>query len=76
MTCRIGITTNLAARKKYWERKHGRLDGWTIIGTGLTKSQAQQLEIQKARDLRCRYGVGGDDPDSPGATWSVYYFRY
>ena len=47
---RVGITTNLEERKKYWKRKYPNLQGWRIIDSGLSRPDAQKkkrMSMQK-----------------------------
>ena len=74
MACRIGITTDPASRKRYWEREHPTLSNWQILRTFSNKMDAQKYETEQATRRGCRAHAGGDGPEI--ATWSVYYFTY
>jgi hypothetical protein len=73
MACRVGITTDPAARKAYWESQHPNLSGWTILGWYPTKQQAQNREDSYARAHGCVAHAGGPDVAGP---WAVYTFNY
>ena len=72
MACRVGITTNLARRQSEYERDYPNLYNWTILGSGLTKEQAQEIEN---REKAKGYEASGSGRDADGS-WSVYRFRY
>ena len=74
MPCRVGMTQDLEERKQYWQRRHPRMTGWTVIATYSRKSDAQARETSEARARGCLSGTGGTGPEY--ATWYVYYFRY
>ena len=74
MPCRIGITTDPQERRAYWQNQHPTLRNWQILGVYPTKSQAQQVETQTARNRGCQASPGGAGPEA--AQWSVYYFDY
>ena len=74
MPCRVGMTTNLETRKKYWESKVVGLTNWKILKTARSKAKAQELETEYGEKYGCNYHIGGDGPEI--ATWYVYYFKY
>ena len=74
MPCQVGITTDLARRKREWEQKIVGLRNWRRISTHRTRSAAQAREITEAERLNCNYGVGGAGAER--ATWHVYTFTY
>ena len=76
MPCRVGMTTDPTARRKFWENKHPTLKNWRILASDLSRQMAQQRENREARERGCQASGGGDDPDKPGARWSVYCFEY
>jgi hypothetical protein len=51
MPCRVGITTNPAGRKSYWEGQVVGLKNWQILAKYATKAEAQVYETTYA-DLR------------------------
>ena len=73
MPCRIGITTDLATRKKYWEGQVVGLTNWMVLGTYQTKNAAQAEETRLATLYGCQAHAGGPDVAAP---WSVYKFDY
>ena len=75
MGCRIGITTNEAERKQYWERVHPTLRNWEILSRHRSKSAAQHQENLLAEKHGCDASPGGDDSDIDDI-WVVYYFAY
>ncbi len=71
---RVGMTTDLAERKTFWQKKYGiRFYGWDVVESGLTYEQAQSLENEYRK-----HGFEGDagGPKVPGPVWSVYIFYY
>ena len=74
MACKVGMTTDLAARKSYWMGQHPTLHNWIILGTYSSKSAAQAAEIREAARFGCQAYQGGDGPEY--ATWYVYGFNY
>ncbi|MCY4571924.1 MAG: hypothetical protein OXF01_03905 [Gemmatimonadetes bacterium] len=75
MACRVGMTTNLVGRKRYWEGQHPlTLANWRVLETHHTKTAAQAAEIRLANAHGCIYGPGGDGPEH--AVWYVYYFTH
>ena len=73
MPCRVGITTNLAERKAYWENRVAGLTNWRILASYRSKERAQDHENSYAERYNCRAHAGGSD--APG-TWYVYRFNY
>lgn len=76
MACRIGITTDLNARKAYWESVHPTLKDWQVLAGPTTRSEAQALETQLAEEHGCVAHPGGNDPDDGSNQWYVYGFNY
>lgn len=76
MGCRIGITTNLEARKTYWAGIYRGFRDWQVMGGPFSKTKAQAEEDRLAAAHRCEAHAGGDDPDYPGAQWYVYGFNH
>ena len=76
MACRIGITTNLQARKAHWQSVHPTLNSWQILGGPTSKSDAQAIETKLAKQYNCEAYPGGDDPDDGSNQWYVYGFNY
>lgn len=75
MACRVGMTTDPAARKSYWQGQHPTMRNWTILASGLSREEAQKKEDDFARFGNCTASGGGNDPDRLKA-WSVYRFEY
>ncbi len=77
MPCVVGMTTNLKARQKQWEKElPGQIYEWVVLMDGLTREQAQQLEIRLADKHGCKSEPGGRGSSNPNATWTVYRFSY
>ncbi|MBD3249456.1 hypothetical protein GF336_05405 [Candidatus Woesearchaeota archaeon] len=76
MPCRVGMTTDLDARKKYWETVYNKIWNWTVSGPYATREEAQKQETFLALLHKCESGPGGDDPDNPLDDWYVYRFQY
>ena len=74
MACRVGITTDMEARRRYWESQHPTLQDWQVISLHSTKTAAQGAENRAATRHGCESGEGGDGPEV--ATWYVYFFTY
>ena len=80
MPCRVGITTDPAARKAYWEGQVVGLRNWTHSYVG-TKAAAQAEENSRKTNCNlfgnrgtCHGHPGGGDPDN--GYWYVYEFDY
>ena len=74
MTCYVGITTNLARRKREHQATYPSLRNWRRVGRAYrTKTAAQRAEDALAKRLNCRAHHGGG-PER--ATWYVYRFDY
>ena len=71
---RVGITTNLEERKKYWKRKYPNLQDWRAIDNGLSRLDAQKKEDEYAERHGCESHHGG--PKISGKKYSVYRFNY
>ncbi len=76
MGCRVGITTDLDAREKYWRGQYKSLNNWEVMFSDLTREEAQNMENALAIAHTCDSSPGGNDPDSPNAKWYVYKFEY
>jgi len=75
MVCRVGITTDLAARKSYWKRKFPRtFRNWQVVATFHSKSHAQAYENILANSWGCQSAPGGGRVERP--VWYVYYFEH
>jgi len=75
MTCRVGITTDLIARRAYWEKQFPKtFRNWQVVETCYSKSQAQTQETLLADAWGCESHPGGDGPEI--STWHVYYFQH
>ena len=73
MACRVGITTDLADRERYWRSQYPTLRNWTHISTHATQAAAQAREDEEAKRRGCESSAGG--PNIPGP-WYVYYFEH
>ena len=80
MPCRVGMTTDPATRKAYWEGQVVGLRNWTQSYAG-TKgaAQAEENSRKNTRNLlghrgTCHGHPGGGDPDN--GQWYVYEFEY
>ena len=75
MTCRIGMTTDLIARRAHWESQYpSSFRNWQVLEEHYTKSTAQARETQLAEHYGCEYHPGGAGPEN--VTWHVYYFEH
>ena len=75
MTCRTGMTTDLIARRTYWESQYpSSFRNWQVLEEHYSKSAAQLRETQLAEHYGCEYHPGGDGDEH--ATWYVYYFEH
>ena len=74
MACRIGITTDLQERKRFWQRRHPYLRDWYIIGMHFSKTSARQQENRYVAQRGCVTFPSGDGPEI--ARWYVYHFEY
>ena len=74
MACRVGITTNPAGQKQYWESMYPLLGNWELEGPYPTKSEAQAREDILACEHDCDTHEDGTGPEC--ANWYVYYFEY
>lgn len=76
MACRIGITTNLQARKAYWESIHPTLRDWQVLAGPTSREEAQSVETKLAKQHGCVAHPGGDEPNTLLSQWYVYGFNY
>ena len=78
ISCRIGITTDLAKRKQYWKREYLKeekvIKNWTVLSVHQSKSVAQKVETREAKKQNCVAYPGGKK--SSKTTWYVYKFEY
>lgn len=74
MAGRVGITQDLARRKREWQAKYPHLREWRHESTHYSKSAAQAEETRLARARGYASGVGG--AGSEYGTWYVYSFKY
>ena len=78
VSCRIGITTNLEARKQFWKGKYleqGKvIKNWTVLSVHQSKSATQKVETRTAKKQNCVAYPGGKN--STKTTWYVYKFEY
>ena len=76
MACRVGITTDVETRKSDWEGEYPTMTNWKILAQGLSRDEAQKMEDSFAFAHSCEASPGGNEPDDPNATWSVYRFEF
>lgn len=76
MGCRVGISTNPEARKAFWKTQYKNFRDWQIVSNGLTREQAQTMETDLANKYACEAWHGGNEPNNPNLTWSVYAFNH
>ncbi len=77
MGCRVGITTDLYARKAHWESVYAEVTDWQVLaGPFNTKAEAQAEESRLVVHYGCEAHPGGDDADFAGAPWYVYGFNH
>lgn len=75
MACRIGMTTDLIERRKFWESQYPlSFQNWHVLHTCYSKSEAQHMEKVLAGRYGCGQKQGGQGPEN--ATWYVYYFEH
>ena len=74
MPCRVGMTTDLAERKRYWETQYPNLKNWQVLHRNLTYDEAIVTEKQEAQDRNCEAAAGGERV--PGGAYSIYYFEW
>lgn len=81
MPCRVGITTNVEARRAYWEKRVRGFANWQTHGWFRDKRSAQLKEDGLVADCNraghrgtCHGQAGGGDPNAEG--WTVYSFDY
>ena len=71
VSCRIGITTDLKARKQYWKGeylKEGKvIKNWTVLSVHQSKAVAQKVETREAKKQNCvAYPVGKNSTKKHG----------
>ena len=76
MGCRVGITTDLVARKKAWKSEYPNMKNWKTQGPYDSREEAQAEESFLAGLYDCDSSHGGREPDDPSAKWHVYSFDY
>ena len=74
MPCRIGITTNIATRRSYWNGRVQGMRNFGKISSHSSRSAAQAAENRKAASHGCNSSPGGGG--DPNARWHVYHFYY
>ena len=72
--CYVGMTMNLAQRKREHESDYGEIHKWEWHGPYFPKTAAQAAENQLADDLGCHSHWGGRGDEL--ALWYVYSFEY
>jgi len=73
MPCRVGITTNLDARKAFWESKVYGLTNWRVLAGYRSREEAQAHETRYANRYNCQSSPGGG---KARGSWYVYRFDY
>ena len=73
MPSRVGITTNSAQRKAYWESQVIGLKNWKILASYTSKAKALAHEKRYAERYGSKLSLGGVDGTG---SWSVYRFDY
>lgn len=76
MGCRVGITTNVEERKADWEGEYPNMTNWKVVANGLSRDKAQEMENTLSLAHSCDASPGGNEPEDPNATWSVYRFEF
>ena len=71
--CYVGMTMNLARRKREHERRYGEIHKWEEHGPYFSKTAAQAAENQLA-GVRCDSNEGGRGDEF--ALWYVYSFEH
>ena len=71
---RVGMTSNVASRKRHWKSKHRSFRNWKVLKGKLTYDQALATE-KKYTAKRGIAGHGGG-PRKRGRVYSVYSFNY
>ena len=72
----MGITTDLARRKKEHENDFKNVTNWEPFGPYASRKDAQAKEDALKKERGCEGHGGGNDPDDPNAKWSAYYFKH
>ena len=73
MPWRVGITTNLEARKAAWQSKVVGMKNWRKLKTFSSRKEAQEYETWYANKYKCQASPGGASARGP---WHVYRFDY
>ena len=73
MSCRIGMTTDIESRRRYWLRECPGMKNWQILAGPLNKREAQQAESLLAQEHGCTSYPGGDGEVLDN--WYVYGFN-
>ncbi len=71
MPCRVGITTDLVARRISWQGKVVGFKNWRLLRIFSSRKAAQEYENSYAAKYGCKASPGG--ADTPGR-WYVYRF--
>ena len=71
--CYVGMTMNLARRKREHESDYGEIHKWEWNGPYFSKTAAQEAENQLA-GVRCHSNEGGRGDEL--AIWYVYSFEH
>jgi hypothetical protein len=83
MPCKIGITTNLEARRLYWQNQTKGFTNWQILNIFRSKAAAKEYETAYALRHGCEMAPGdadapatGREPTTEQEWWYVYHFDY
>ena len=79
MICRVGVTTDPEERELYWEARCKSFRNWEILYEGLSRFEAQDLEMEEAEKWGCEShedNSSSDEDEDEELTWSVYYFEH
>ena len=71
MIKKVGITTHIEQRKKFWEYVYNKIYNWKIIARGLTKKQAQNVVDQY---IMRGYVWSPSEQKPTGGVFHVYTF--
>ena len=74
MACKVGITTEIKAKKKRLEEEFPTLSNWLSRGP-YSKLEAQQHEKAFAKKYGCD-DIGIDPEAASGEQWHLYYFEH
>ena len=76
MACRVGMTTDVEARKKSWKSEYKSLRNWQVLKSGLSREAAQKEETRIAKKYGCTSSPGGAKSATPFDLYSIYHFYH